>query len=459
MPFLPKETTMCIRAVSPWSRCHTRVATHAALAVVALFALAGSAQAAAPGNDDFANAIALSGSSGSESGSNVDATAQAGEPQNHAAELDAQGGDLGNTSVWYEWTAPTSGLVGFDTEDVTTDYDTVLGVYTGSLGSLNEVEFNDDYGGSGLSSRVVFNAVAGQTYKISVAGCCGVPATGSSASGAFTLKWGTASRPGNDDFALSTPIAGSTGTQAGNNFDATEQPGEPRNHLKGADLGADSVWYSWTAPTSGRYVFTAPGTSFDPFGTFIPAIGAYTGDLSALNEVGFGTRAVAFDAVAGTTYRIGVGGAGGEILLNRVYWGDMGSFTLTWTEDEIPPDTTITSASGGKQSLTYTFTGSDNHSPASALKFQCKLDGSAFQACLSPKTIAPIAGGRHTVQVRAIDQAGNIDPTPAVKEIRVKGGSKGLAAIRKATKRRVSAARVAKTRKAKFQPRKGRLAR
>jgi len=270
---------------------------------------------------------------------------------------------------------------------------------------------------------------------------------------------GLCEQAGERDFALATPIAGSTGTQAGSNFDATEQPGEPRNHLKGADLGADSVWYSWTAPTYGRYVFTAPGTSFDPFGTFIPAMGAYTGDLSGLNEVGFGTRAVALDAVAGTTYTIGVGGAGGEILLNRVYWGDMGSFTLTWTEDEIPPDTTITSASGGKHSLTYTFTGSDNHSPSGTLKFQCKLDASAFQSCLSAKTISPIAGGRHTVQVRAIDQAGNIDPTPAVKEIRVKGGSKGLAATRKATKRRVSAARVAKTRKAKFQPRKGRLAR
>ena len=450
---------MCIRAVSPWSRCHTRLATLAALAVVALFALAGSAQAAAPSNDDFANAITLTGPSGTESGSNAEATAQAGEPQNHAAELDAQGGDLGNTSVWYEWTAPASGLVGFDTLDLTTDYDTVLGVYTGSVGSLNEVEFNDDYGGNCCSSRVVFNAVAGQTYKIAVAGCCGIPATGSSASGTFTLKWGSASRPANDDFALATPIAGSTGTQAGSNIDATEQSGEPRNHLKGADLGADSVWYSWTAPTSGRYVFTAPGKSIDPFGTFIPAMGAYTGDLSALNEVGFGTRALAFDAVAGTTYAIGVGGAGGEILLNHVYWGDMGSFTLTWTEDEIPPDTAITSASGGKQSLTYTFTGSDNNSPSGTLKFQCKLDGGAFQPCLSPRTIAPIAGGRHTVQVRAIDQAGNIDPTPAVKEIRVKGGSKGLAAIRKATKRQVSAARVAKTRKAKSHPRKGRLAR
>jgi hypothetical protein len=143
---LPKETIMSVRALRPWSRCHARVAALAVLTVVALFAVAGSAQAAAPSNDDFANAITLSGASGSESGTNVEATAQAGEPNNHQAEF-FDGGDLGNTSVWYEWTAPASGLVGFDTDDPGTNYDTVLGVYTGSLGSLNEVEFNDDYGG------------------------------------------------------------------------------------------------------------------------------------------------------------------------------------------------------------------------------------------------------------------------------------------------------------------------
>jgi hypothetical protein len=412
---------MCIRAVSPWSRCQTRIATLAALAVVALFALAGSAQAAAPGNDDFANALTITGASGTQSGSTLEATTQSGEPNNHEAEV-GQTNDLGTASVWYEWTAPASGLVGFQTEDPGTDYDTTLGVYTGSLGSLNEVDYNDDYGSTTRQSRVVFNASAGQTYKLAVGGY-------SNLSGAFTLKWDAATRPANDAFASAVPIAGSSGTQAGSNFDASEEPGELKNHFPVSDLGADSVWYTWTAPTSGRYAFTAPGTPWNenPDEPFFAVVGGYTADLSGLNEVGFG-RALGFQATAGTTYAIAVGGDHGDAL-NHAYWGDMGSFTLTWVEDNVAPETTITSSSGGKHSITYAFTGSDNHSSFANLRFECKLDSGSFESCgKNPKTISPIAGGLHTVQVRAIDEAGNVDPSPAVKQIRAKGGAKAAAA-------------------------------
>jgi len=421
------------------------------LAVIALLAYAGSAQAAAPSNDDFANAATLTGASGSRSGSNLEATAQAGEPNNHVAEC-CNVDDLGNNSVWYEWTAPASGLVGFDTEDPKTDYDTVLGVYTGSLGSLNEVEFNDDYGGSCCTSRVVFNATAGQTYKLAVSGCCGVPTTGSSRSGIFTLTWGAATRPANDGFASATPIAGSSGTLGGSNFDASEEPGEPKKHFVAGDLGGDSVWYSWTAPTSGRYAFTAPGTLWNTFSGFVPVIGAYTGDLSGLNEAGFGTRALGFEATAGTTYAIGVGGYHGNSVLNHAYWGDMGSYTLTWAADEVAPESAITSSSGGKRSITYAFTGSDNHTASANLRFECKLDSASFAPCSSPKTSSPVTGGRHTVQVRAIDEAGNVDPSPAVKEIRARGGTKALAVVSRAAKRRVRTARGAHSTMKKPRP-------
>jgi hypothetical protein len=440
MQSLSKEITMSIRAICP-----------CVLAVAVLFASAGAAQAAAPSNDDFANAITLTGSSGSESSTNVEATAEAGEPNNHAAEF-FDGGDLGNTSVWYEWTAPASGLVGFDTDDPATTYDTVLGVYAGSLGSLNEVEFNDDYGGQCCTSRVVFNATAGQTYKVAVAGCCGVPATGSSRSGAFTLKWGAASRPGNDAFASATPIAGASGTLAGSNFDASEEPGDPKKHRAAGDLGADSVWYSWTAPSNGHYVFKAPGTSWNNTGPFVAAIGAYTGDLSGLNEAGYGIRSLGFDATAGTAYTIGLGGDDDGSGLNHVYWGDMGSYTLTWAEDSVAPATTITSSSGGKQSLTYSFTGSDNYSSAGSLRFECRLDGGAFALCKSPNTITPVGRGLHTVQVRAIDEAGNVDPSPAVAQIRVKGGPKSAAAIRRAARRRATVATAARASSARPHP-------
>ena len=436
---------MFIREVSPWSRCQTWVAALATLAVVALFAFAASAEAATPSNDNFANAITLAGASGSQSGSNLQATAEGGEPANHEAEL-GQPSDLGNpsTSVWYEWTAPASGLVGFDTEDPGTNYDSVLGVYTGSLGSLHEVEFNDDYGGSGRTSRVVFEATAGQTYKLGVGGF-------STLAGAFTLKWGPAARPANDGFASATLIAGSSGTFAGSNFDASEESGEPKNHSVSGDLGADSVWYEWTAPSSGRYAFTAPGTSWNNKEAFVPAIGAYTGDLSGLNEVGFGTRALGFEATAGTTYAIGLGGDNGNGVLNHVYWGDMGSYTLTWAPDDVAPDTAITSASGAKQSVTYAFSGTDNYTSPAGLRFECKLDSGSFALCKSPKTFSPITGGRHTVQVRAIDEAGNVDPSPAVREIRAKGGAKTVAAIAKASKHRATAAKAAHKKSIKRQ--------
>jgi hypothetical protein len=50
------------------------------------------------------------------------------------------------------------------------DFDTTLGVYTGStVNALTLVAGNDDFG-PGLTSSVTFNAVAGNTYQIAVDG-------------------------------------------------------------------------------------------------------------------------------------------------------------------------------------------------------------------------------------------------------------------------------------------------
>ena len=80
------------------------------------------------------------------------------------------------------------------------------------------------------------------------------------------------------------------------------------------------------------------------------------------------------------------------------------------------PNTVITdrpSAVTTDTSATFGFTGSDDATPAGALTFECSLDDAAFAACTSPVSYTDLASGSHVFRVRAIDEATNIDLTPA----------------------------------------------
>ena len=118
----------------------------------------------APANDNFANAQTISGCSGAVFGVNVGATREGSEP-NHAPD---NGG--GNRSVWYQWTAPSTGIVTFKT--LGSRFDTVLAVYTGSsLGSLVPATGKaDDVSSTDKTSLLSFSANAGTTYKIAIDG-------------------------------------------------------------------------------------------------------------------------------------------------------------------------------------------------------------------------------------------------------------------------------------------------
>jgi len=143
----------------------------AVLAMILALALAAPALAA-PANDNFANAIVLSGTSGSVAATTVEATGQAGEPSP---------GSMGQlNSVWYKWTAPTSASM--IAEITAGNYDTYLAIYTGSaLNALTLVDYDDD-SGDGLLSYVTFPVTSGTTYYIQVDGF-------SIATGSFTLAW------------------------------------------------------------------------------------------------------------------------------------------------------------------------------------------------------------------------------------------------------------------------------
>jgi CSLREA domain-containing protein len=79
--------------------------------------------------------------------------------------------------------------------------------------------------------------------------------------------------------------------------------------------------------------------------------------------------------------------------------------------DTTPPETTIDSGPTGTVSIasaTFEFSSSEAGSA-----FECSLDGAPFSGCASPKDYTSLADGSHTFEVRAIDAAGNTDPTPA----------------------------------------------
>ena len=121
-----------------------------------------------PPNDNFVNSQFISGATGGVTGTLVNATKEAGEPS-HAG-LD------GHTSIWYRWTAPSSGTVFFDTNGSESDPrfglsppDTLLAVYTGnSVNALTPVAGNDDASSSVKTSALSFNATAGTEYRIAV---------------------------------------------------------------------------------------------------------------------------------------------------------------------------------------------------------------------------------------------------------------------------------------------------
>jgi hypothetical protein len=149
-------------------------------------------------NDSFATPDVIAGTSGTTTDNNASASKESGEP-NH-------GGNSGGRSVWFSWTPSASGSATVDT--IGSDFDTTLGVYTGTaVNALTTIGSNDDIQSGNLRSSVTFTASAGTTYRIAVDGYGG-------ASGNITLNWSqTVSVPAPDAPAsISYPASSTTGS-------------------------------------------------------------------------------------------------------------------------------------------------------------------------------------------------------------------------------------------------------
>jgi fibronectin type 3 domain-containing protein len=352
----------------------------------------GRRNSAAP-NHLFSNRTLLSGNSVNATGDSLGAGKETGEPD-HA-------GDTGGNSIWWTWTAPSAGTLTIDTFG--SDFDTLLGVYTGTnVATLSPVASNDDFNGS--TSRVSFVVASGTAYQIAVDGY-----RGEAGNVQLHLAFQPESMQANDDFADRLTLNGEFLSITANNDDATREPGEP-NH--GGTAVGRSLWWTWSAPRDGLLLLDTYGSAFDT------TLGLYLGDtLGGLSELasndddedsGTFNSAVFIEVFAGEEFAIavdGYNGAAGDLALN-----------LAFTSDPVSP-ASVRARAMARGKIEVTWTSGVNASsylierrdPGSARwRIAGHVSGSTFrflQTRLRPRNY-------YAFRVRAVNALGTAAPSP-----------------------------------------------
>jgi hypothetical protein len=85
-----------------------------------------------------------------------------------------------------------------------------------------------------------------------------------------------------------------------------------------------------------------------------------------------------------------------------------GNPSRSWTVDTTPPPKpALVGPNNKSDSTAATFTITDSEANVS---YMCRLDGSVWTACTSPKTYTLLSPGKHVFDAEPIDQAGNVGP-------------------------------------------------
>lgn len=354
-----------------------------------LLAVAAPAHAAAPANDAFAAPVTITEGAGGVLFDNVGSTSELSEPDaatyGEASDCGAIGDrtDCGST-VWFRFTPTTTGNYTIGTCDAGTDVDTVLNVYTGAtLATLAPVVFNDDAcpgGPGGNGSRVTFSATAGTPYSLQVEGYADVQ-------GAFYLR----ADPG-------TPAPTPANDTSINRLQSVADAFIP--------IQSDGVHSGPRA--SATFSFGADNTA----STFECSL-----DGSAFAGC---TSPVSYDDVAadGSQHTFLVRATAASVT-------DPTPAAERFTIDSTPPDTSFgpTPADGSSTTNPVNTTlGTTERSVEAA--FRCGSDGTTFDGtCPATPSFTGFCDGPHTINAAAIDDAFNVDPTPATRSITITGGS------------------------------------
>ena len=150
---------------------------------------------------------------------------------------------------------------------------------------------------SSAGQRLRFDAVAGTTYRIALAGVYGD-------TGSYQVAVNPVAAPANDHFANATELTGTSAEVTGSTTDASRESGEPV-HCTSTSSSPGSIWYRWTAPASGKVTLDY-GTSFGGASGAVytgTAVGQLTTVVKSSDYVAW-QKSLTFNATAGTTYRI-----------------------------------------------------------------------------------------------------------------------------------------------------------
>ncbi|HEV3378993.1 MAG TPA: right-handed parallel beta-helix repeat-containing protein, partial [Thermoleophilaceae bacterium] len=162
---------------------------------------------------------------------------------------------------------------------------------------------------------------------------------------------------------------------------------------------------------SGTLVDGNTANGNDSAGISVLKIGHTVVGNRADNNMGWGVY-----ATVATSLGMVVDGGGNRAVGNKEL---LQCFTIRCdgtapARETFPPETTVTQGpadNSAVDSAGFSFTGSDNS--LIDVRFECRLDDGAWQACASPQGYSDLAEGDHLFEVRAVDHAGNVDHSPA----------------------------------------------
>ena len=317
------------------------------------FTLSGAAQTAS--NNAFASATAVTALPFSVTAFDTRAaTFQAGEPVPSCTD------GVGRT-VWYRYAPAADATLSVDTTG--SDFDTVLAVYRGAaLDALTQVACSDDIdrAAGNVRSRLRVGVLAGQTYYV----------------------------------------------QAGGYYDGTTALG-----------GALNLQVAAVAPE--------PAFAGGPPDGSLTTVRAATFTFSAVGATGFECRldGAAFSPCTSPVNLTAVAD-GQHTFAVRALWAGgppAAAVTRTWTVDGTAPQTTITG--GPAEGTTVTSRAAElAFASESGAAFECRVDDGAWTGCGSPHRLSDLADGPHRFEVRARDEAGNVDASPAARAWTVDAG-------------------------------------